>query len=308
MDSVEWMPSKGYRLGKSYKVLSLMTMRQAESFSSEEVAKLEPSSVLEVLKHGTGPSGRRLKVRVVVGLVGLVGWVSCWTSGGDPLLSQRLSCKLYKELISSTVTLRWNKMKGKLRNFDTQIRSSLKRHQNWPTPWDRDEDEDEVEDQSEDEDKDEEEDDENDDGDDANDLDVDEDEDEDTAYQAVLDSGFREEEITELMQMTVEMCDTKPVSPVVTLCDASRGIRSKTNPKNQTQEVLECSICLSVITFGEPLRHLPCKHFFHTACVDTWLQNKVGSGLRGCCPLCRRETPMEDTLLSRAEKVVAIVA
>ncbi|XP_030530450.1 putative RING-H2 finger protein ATL12 [Rhodamnia argentea] len=45
---------------------------------------------------------------------------------------------------------------------------------------------------------------------------------------------------------------------------------------------LECSICLSKFRDIELLRLLPkCKHAFHTACIDQWLESNSS------CPLCR---------------------
>jgi hypothetical protein len=42
-----------------------------------------------------------------------------------------------------------------------------------------------------------------------------------------------------------------------------------------------CSICLLDFYSGEEVRDLPCKHFFHKACVDSWLAAET------TCPLCR---------------------
>ncbi|CAN8267869.1 unnamed protein product [Cochlearia groenlandica] len=43
-----------------------------------------------------------------------------------------------------------------------------------------------------------------------------------------------------------------------------------------------CSICLSEYVEEEMLRMMPeCKHYFHVACLDTWLK------LNGSCPVCR---------------------
>lgn len=42
-----------------------------------------------------------------------------------------------------------------------------------------------------------------------------------------------------------------------------------------------CSICRSEFQFGEEVRTLPCRHEFHTECVDQWLR------IKPTCPLCR---------------------
>ncbi|CAN6382163.1 unnamed protein product [Urochloa humidicola] len=43
-----------------------------------------------------------------------------------------------------------------------------------------------------------------------------------------------------------------------------------------------CSVCLAELEDGEALKMLiPCKHYFHTACVDEWLRKSA------TCPICR---------------------
>ena len=46
-------------------------------------------------------------------------------------------------------------------------------------------------------------------------------------------------------------------------------------------EVNACPICLSDLIIGEDARVLRCKHLFHKACVDEWLQ------VNASCPTCR---------------------
>ena len=50
--------------------------------------------------------------------------------------------------------------------------------------------------------------------------------------------------------------------------------------------ILECSICLGFMNANDeynPLTVLPCKHIFHSECVDPWI---IG---HGSCPICRGE-------------------
>lgn len=42
-----------------------------------------------------------------------------------------------------------------------------------------------------------------------------------------------------------------------------------------------CAICLDSFNEGQRVRYLPCVHFFHTQCVDTWLRQ------RDTCPVCK---------------------
>jgi len=44
---------------------------------------------------------------------------------------------------------------------------------------------------------------------------------------------------------------------------------------------MNCSICLGCFALGQRLRVLRCGHYFHCACVDTWLLRH-----RNSCPLC----------------------
>ncbi|XP_042390133.1 putative RING-H2 finger protein ATL12 [Zingiber officinale] len=61
-----------------------------------------------------------------------------------------------------------------------------------------------------------------------------------------------------------------------------RGVRSG----------LECAVCLSKFTDAELLRLLPkCRHAFHLACVDRWLES------HSSCPLCRAKVKAEDAAL-----------
>eukprot|EP00270_Netrium_digitus_P002275 TRINITY_DN1255_c0_g1_i1.p1 TRINITY_DN1255_c0_g1~~TRINITY_DN1255_c0_g1_i1.p1 ORF type:complete len:500 (-),score=110.97 TRINITY_DN1255_c0_g1_i1:180-1679(-) len=43
----------------------------------------------------------------------------------------------------------------------------------------------------------------------------------------------------------------------------------------------ECCICLMTYEEGALLRKLPCRHHFHTSCIDRWLKTKP------TCPLCK---------------------
>ena len=48
------------------------------------------------------------------------------------------------------------------------------------------------------------------------------------------------------------------------------------NPENRG-----CSICLEQFNSGDVVRTLPCLHFFHTQCIDTWLRSQA------TCPVCK---------------------
>jgi len=48
-------------------------------------------------------------------------------------------------------------------------------------------------------------------------------------------------------------------------------------------EQTDCPVCLTSFKKGEKLKSLPCVHFFHKECIDTWLS--VGHN----CPVCKTE-------------------
>ncbi|KAI8079527.1 uncharacterized protein B0P05DRAFT_586986 [Gilbertella persicaria] len=54
--------------------------------------------------------------------------------------------------------------------------------------------------------------------------------------------------------------------------------------KRKENEAEECAICLESYLNGEQLRVLPCKHDFHTVCVDAWLTTQ-----KKFCPICKRD-------------------
>uniref|UniRef100_A0A7N0VBD5 RING-type E3 ubiquitin transferase n=1 Tax=Kalanchoe fedtschenkoi TaxID=63787 RepID=A0A7N0VBD5_KALFE len=59
---------------------------------------------------------------------------------------------------------------------------------------------------------------------------------------------------------------------------------SPTGEYRSDDVAMECSVCLSLLEEEELVRQLPnCKHVFHVACVDRWLE------FNSSCPLCRAE-------------------
>lgn len=59
-------------------------------------------------------------------------------------------------------------------------------------------------------------------------------------------------------------------------------------PVQETQdedEQEECVLCISPYEEGDIIRHLPCRHYYHAMCVDTWLEG----GPNRTCPLCKAD-------------------
>ncbi|XVF14278.1 hypothetical protein REPUB_Repub09cG0045000 [Reevesia pubescens] len=50
----------------------------------------------------------------------------------------------------------------------------------------------------------------------------------------------------------------------------------------------DCSICLEEYKVDEEAREMPCKHVFHSSCVEKWLR------IHGSCPVCRFLMPTEE--------------
>ncbi|KAJ2683094.1 hypothetical protein IWW39_005693 [Coemansia spiralis] len=56
-----------------------------------------------------------------------------------------------------------------------------------------------------------------------------------------------------------------------------------------------CAVCLEDFSAGEDVRRLPCRHFFHVACIDPWLSERSST-----CPLCNFDVAQPLVIVSPA--------
>ncbi|KAG5580135.1 hypothetical protein H5410_050762 [Solanum commersonii] len=61
-------------------------------------------------------------------------------------------------------------------------------------------------------------------------------------------------------------------------------------------EGIDCSICLSDFEIGKEGKEMPCKHHFHSICIDKWL------GINGSCPICRYKMPVDEQCEKKDEE------
>ena len=64
---------------------------------------------------------------------------------------------------------------------------------------------------------------------------------------------------------------------------ASAGLPSDTDVDLVDEFVDQCAICFTEYAQKDAIRRLPCRHEFHAACVDVWLERHDRR-----CPLCRQ--------------------
>lgn len=81
----------------------------------------------------------------------------------------------------------------------------------------------------------------------------------------------QDEQVADAPKVVAATKDQIAALPLVRLSGISCG-----------DDARSCSICLVEFTGGEMVKRLPCKHDFHSRCIDTWLQRSKR------CPLCVR--------------------
>lgn len=73
---------------------------------------------------------------------------------------------------------------------------------------------------------------------------------------------------------------------------ATPKMMQKLKTSTAKSDILEdkCPICLEYYVLEEQIRTLPCRHFYHTQCIDQWLTkiNKI-------CPMCKSDICVNET-------------
>lgn len=80
--------------------------------------------------------------------------------------------------------------------------------------------------------------------------------------------------------------------------DAIDSLADTTVPAHLIESGLDCTVCQEVFT-EEPVKMLPCKHYFHSDCILPWLD------LHNSCPVCRLSIDGVDTSNYDVDMVLA---
>lgn len=96
----------------------------------------------------------------------------------------------------------------------------------------------------------------------------------------------------ELLALGDQIGDVKPRHVAATAQQIARlpirMFRSNTNSSCTPHELPTCRICMCEFEDEEVVTTLPCLHFFHKDCVETWLEQKAQ------CPICQTQVVQDD--------------
>ena len=97
------------------------------------------------------------------------------------------------------------------------------------------------------------------------------------------DFVYSQEGLDRIVSQLMEQTATNNAPPPATQADIDGLPRKKVSEDMLGSEHrAECSICMDEVNIGEEVTELPCKHWFHHACVSAWLLE------HDTCPHCRK--------------------
>ncbi|KAF9102329.1 hypothetical protein BGX29_004707 [Mortierella sp. GBA35] len=97
-------------------------------------------------------------------------------------------------------------------------------------------------------------------------------------------SGLHGKELTTTTMDTAITIATEGSSSTSSITATGGGPGRRQGGKQRKRRYDPCAICLEEYEVGDQLRELPCKHFFHSQCIDPWFKD-----VHGICPVCKRD-------------------
>ncbi|THC92049.1 hypothetical protein EYZ11_008487 [Aspergillus tanneri] len=97
------------------------------------------------------------------------------------------------------------------------------------------------------------------------------------------DAVYSQEELDRVISQLVEQNGNRTAPPPAS-AQAIQSLRKKVVDEAMlgSDGRAECSICMDRVEKGTEVTELPCQHWFHTACIEMWLNQ------HNTCPHCRR--------------------
>ncbi len=110
---------------------------------------------------------------------------------------------------------------------------------------------------------------------DDDDEDDDDSESRELSYDALLRLGER---IGDVKEERWALVAREKINQLTTLVWTS----SMAEGKEENHTAVKCQVCQFSYEENDELRELPCEHYFHKDCIDSWLETK------DTCALCRK--------------------
>lgn len=101
------------------------------------------------------------------------------------------------------------------------------------------------------------------------------------------DAVYSQEALDRIISNLMEANPQSNAAPPATEDAIAKLERKKMDEEMLAKEggKVECTVCIDQVKVGDEVVFLPCKHWFHEACVTMWLKE------HNTCPICR--TPIE---------------